>query len=693
MSFFTPDIFLAPIFRPAQRSPNRLLVPITAVAGLSLVLVGVSTVNVIRTYRSFRNTVRTDFRLNELSGSIIHIDEVLTMSARMAVSTGDPDSRWENRYNDFVPQLDDAIQETIELAPEFANSSEQVDEANIALVDMEVRAFELLGQDRTPEAFQLLFSPEYERQKQIYANGIQETLTNIKAANAVRLSSYSRALSWAATLAGLSVPMLLGSWGVVLWLTRNYIRERNASQQSLERSREQLLQLNEQLEDQVQRRAEQEQAIRWESEILQQDVGSILNVVSAVEDGDLTVAAPVSDGVTGLVADTLNRLIEELGSILAQVLSTADQVSQGADGLDGLSKTVSDNAEQQAQSVNQVLELTDRVEGATALSAEQVRQTSDLLHDMQAAVETGESGMGALNDGISVLQTGTARIVQQMKALGEFVGLADRFVQEQSQIASLTQILAMNAELVASRAEGQRDPRQFLVVAREFEAIAEQVSELAQQTNQGLSSLDRRTNQIHAVVSAIDADVQNLGGLVEQFTVGVDRSNAVFSSIREAAGQVSQAGDAVSSSNRDIVESAEIAIRALRDIAKRAEETARLTRQARGQTEAMDSLSAQLLERVQFFQLPVRATIPDPEDPLPTNQPVMETQSSTGDSLTGHAGTGEPGVTTRASDARTSPQTANPTPSDLLAPDGKVTDSLCPTLDNSSPSTTYNTSS
>ncbi|MEO0355807.1 MAG: methyl-accepting chemotaxis protein, partial [Cyanobacteria bacterium P01_A01_bin.3] len=181
-----------------RRSSNRLLVPITVIAGLSLVLVGVSTVNVIRTYRSFRTTVRTDFRLNELSGSIIHIDEVLTMSARMAVSTGDPTSRWETRYNEFVPLLDDAIKETIELAPEFANSSEQVDEANIALVDMEVRAFELLGQDRTPEAFELLFSPEYERQKQIYAAGIQDTLTNIKNANALRLRSYRRSLSWAA---------------------------------------------------------------------------------------------------------------------------------------------------------------------------------------------------------------------------------------------------------------------------------------------------------------------------------------------------------------------------------------------------------------------------------------------------------------------------------------------------------------
>ncbi|MGZ5552413.1 MAG: hypothetical protein ACXWHF_02110 [Chthoniobacterales bacterium] len=53
-------------------------------------------------------------RIEELRGVIVHLDEVLTMSARMAAVTGD--SRWEERYRQFEPQLDAAIKETTEFA-------------------------------------------------------------------------------------------------------------------------------------------------------------------------------------------------------------------------------------------------------------------------------------------------------------------------------------------------------------------------------------------------------------------------------------------------------------------------------------------------------------------------------------------------------------------------------------------------
>jgi methyl-accepting chemotaxis protein PixJ len=68
-----------------------------------------------------------------------------------------------------------------------------------------------------------------------------------------------------------------------------------------------------------------------ESEALQVEVGHILDVVSAVEDGDLTVEAEVSDRATGLVADTLNRLIEQLGQTLTQVFAAAQSGRIGKD--------------------------------------------------------------------------------------------------------------------------------------------------------------------------------------------------------------------------------------------------------------------------------------------------------------------------------------------------------------------------
>ena len=52
---------------------------------------------------------RQSLRIKELQGVIVHLDEVLTMSARMAAATGD--LAWERRYRQFDPQLDAAVKE------------------------------------------------------------------------------------------------------------------------------------------------------------------------------------------------------------------------------------------------------------------------------------------------------------------------------------------------------------------------------------------------------------------------------------------------------------------------------------------------------------------------------------------------------------------------------------------------------
>jgi methyl-accepting chemotaxis protein PixJ len=83
-----------------------------------------------------------------------------------------------------------------------------------------------------------------------------------------------------------------------------------------------------------------------ESQTLQQEVRHLLEVISAVEEGDLTVAAEVSPHVTGLVADTLNRLVERLEQIMATVLNATEQVTQGAKQVEMLTLTVATDMQQ-----------------------------------------------------------------------------------------------------------------------------------------------------------------------------------------------------------------------------------------------------------------------------------------------------------------------------------------------------------
>lgn len=345
-------------------------------------------------------------------------------------------------------------------------------------------------------------------------------------------------------------------------------------------------------------------AIVLESDYLQQEVNHLLDVVSGVEDGDLTAQARVSEGTIGLVADTFNRLIEHFAQVLNQVLDAARWVSAGATEQKQLVETVAVNARQQSEAVAHVLQLTEQVEQIAQDSAQNVQASSKSLRVTRTTVAEGQSIIDALTEAITVLQEGSDRIMQRMKALGEFVGLTDQFVQDQSQIAFITQTLALNASLVAARASEQRDPRQFIVVAREFDSIADQVNKLAQQTNQGLTTIEQRSAQIHRVVSAVDADVQELGELVRRFNEGVAQSNQVFNQVQIVMETAVQVGDTVTVSNQAIVAAARSTAQAMRDIAELANRNTDLTQQTRAQFEQMERLSNQLLHSIQFFQLP-----------------------------------------------------------------------------------------
>lgn len=584
----------------AKKFLDRNLIPIfSIVAATSAGMVGFSAGNTWRVYQNFQTAVTTNFTLQDLSGQIVYLDEVLTMSARMAASTGNLD--WEERYLNNVPPLDEAIGGVLELAPEYQENASQTDQANAKLIEMEERAFELVREGQLEEALNLLLGEEYSQQKAIYSQGIEQTLTSIKESVDEQVQAYGRQLSRSAILAGISFPILIISWAIVLYLIGSYISDRNAAENSLE-------ELNAELEQRIEERtaklAQQEQKIREESQVLQEDIGQILEIVSTVEEGDFTVQAPINDRVTGLIFDTLNRLIEELSRVLAQVLGVTDQVSQRTNQLDAVTNQVSANAEKEAESVREVLKLIDRVVNSALDSGEQIKASIESLQTLRLAVDRGQKASQDLTEGIGVLQQGTDQIVQQMKALGEFVGLTDQFLQEQSQISSMTQVLAMNASLVAARASEQRDPTQFVVVAREFESIANQVGSLAQRTSSGLVNLEQRSSQIHNVVTSIDTNVQNLGGLVREFTQGVEQSSNALEDVRQTTEEAVKAGDKVAISSREIIDSAKSTTNVMGDIAELAEKTRTLTHKNLKRSQQMATLSGELLKTINFFQLP-----------------------------------------------------------------------------------------
>lgn len=145
---------------------------LTLAAVLSLLILGWLSWNAYDSYRRVQVQLAID-RIERVRMKIVHLDEILTMSARMAAASGNLD--WERRYRRFEPELEQAIREGLELNPNASNNAAaKTDAANDSLVAIEHHAFELVRQGKKTEAQRILSSGEYEHYKKIYAVGMTE---------------------------------------------------------------------------------------------------------------------------------------------------------------------------------------------------------------------------------------------------------------------------------------------------------------------------------------------------------------------------------------------------------------------------------------------------------------------------------------------------------------------------------------
>lgn len=301
-------------------SGSNLITFVSLSLGFSGLLFGASAWNVWTTYQAFDKAIANQFKLQNLSNQIIYFDEVLTMSARMNASTGDP--KWEDRYNRFVPQLDSTIKQIIEQIPNTYNANaKKTDEANLKLVDLETRSFQLVRQGKANEAMKVLSGQEYESLKQVYAQGILATRNAIQTETERSLSQYRQFLFQSLLLAGLSLPILVVTASIIIRQLLGYVRDRDQAQLSLQ-------ELNQLLESLVDERTEalksanleithlndrlQEENLRMSSELeltrrLQQMILPRSEELQTIQDLDIAGFMEPSTEVGGDYYDVLHK--------------------------------------------------------------------------------------------------------------------------------------------------------------------------------------------------------------------------------------------------------------------------------------------------------------------------------------------------------------------------------------------------
>jgi methyl-accepting chemotaxis protein PixJ len=586
---------------------EHLVSTIIVSACLNLGLTGISTWGTWQTAQNLEITVAKQAKLEDLRSKLKYLDEVLTMSAHMWTNTGK--SNWEKRYNETVPIYDKTIGELTKDVP-----SPKLDADTKVLLGIEDRAFKLAKQNKFQEASLLLVSAEYLQTKQTYTEELDRIVDRIRVSVDYTVRENKQALTYSIVLALLSLGLLVATSSLVVIVIRSYIQDREKAQKSLQAFQSDLLKLNESLQQEAQLRIDRQKQIVNETAILHTDISHILNVVCALEEGNLTIQAQVNERSTGLISDTLNRSIESLHRIITVVVSSADGVTDSAQSLEKLALETTTQAQTQTSSIREIENSISEINRLTANSLTLALSTTDAVELAQAAVENGQQEMNAMADGIASLEQGTEQVVRRVQSLNEFVQLAAQFSKDQKRVGALTRVLALNASLLSTRAIEEQDPEQFASLANEFEAIAGRVNDLASETNTNLATLEHRTSQIQTVASGLDLDISAIRQLVQKFTSEMSKSRQAFTNIQMVTDQVAVMGKEVNASSGDIVRVVSdtlLAIKSIGVIAQTTEDRATITRE---QVHTMGELARNLLQMVEFFQL---EQTPSSAHPLP----------------------------------------------------------------------------
>ncbi len=356
-----------------------------------------------------------------------------------------------------------------------------------------------------------------------------------------------------------------------------------------------------------------------ENERNQEAIMRLLDELSSLADGDLTVQATVTEDITGAIADSINYAIEALRELVTTINDSAIQLDSAAKQTQGAAAHMAKASGAQSRQISAASESMEdmaasieEVSGNSERCADVARYSVDIAHKGGDAVRRTIDGMNAIRETIQETSKRIKRLGESSQEIGNIVELIN-------DIAEQTNILALNASIQASMA-GEAG-RGFAVVADEVQRLAERAANATKQIEVLVRTIQTDTNE--AVVSMERSTTDVVGGALL-----AENAGAALEEIEQVSNQIANLVQNISASARQqAVASGNISknMQVVREISSQTAEGSTATSTSIAKLAA---LSAQLRKSVAGFRLPdfgegtttvgatPPATLPPAQDPV-----------------------------------------------------------------------------
>ncbi len=267
---------------------------------------------------------------------------------------------------------------------------------------------------------------------------------------------------------------------------------------------------------------------------LQRQVIRLLDDVEGAARGDLTVKAEVTADVLGAVADSFNLTIDSLRQIVQQVQTAAVQVNNSSTESEAFARRLSSDALHQAEELAVTVNSVQMMTSSIKRVAESARESEEVALTASASALKGGEAVERTVAGIMEIRETVAESTRKVKRLAESSQQIGQIVAVISQIASRTNLLALNASIEAARA-GEAG-KGFAIVADEVRQLADRSAKALKEIEQIVLQIQSETGSVMAAMEQGTQQVIRGTKLAEQAKTSLDDiiqvSNRIDSLVR-----------------------------------------------------------------------------------------------------------------------------------------------------------------
>ncbi|ELY39788.1 methyl-accepting chemotaxis protein [Natronorubrum tibetense] len=340
------------------------------------------------------------------------------------------------------------------------------------------------------------------------------------------------------------------------------------------------------------------------NEDLKQAATTYCGVMEDAADGDLTVrmdpdasdnetmeeiAVDFNEMLTEIEAtvDHLNQFATEVATASEQVTASSEEVRSASEQVSASVQEISDGADKQYESLRSV----DAEMNNLSTTTEEIAASSNEVADVaERTARTGRDGRKKLDDAIEAceeLERDRDAVVDEFEQLRDEVATVDELIDRIAEIAEQTNMLALNANIEASRSAAGDDGG--------FAAVAAEVKELSQDVKTATDEISARLGEIQDQTERSAEEVDQTSEEIEAVNELVTTAGSALEEIAEYAQKTNDGVQSISAATEEQAASTQEVVAMVDEVATISEETtaeaANVAASAEEQTSALSEVS------------------------------------------------------------------------------------------------------